>query len=172
MKLRKSKLVCGIRSAAKRLRANATYSWGHPGSCNCGHLIQSLTTLTHRQIRQAAYHKGGEWKDLGRTHCETSGLEVDKIIKILFSFGLNVEDIIHLENLSDPKILKKMPIDSSSVRRNNRMHLIYYLESWANILDNKSVGSRESKTIEHTTDIKFGQADKNLIFSNSTKALG
>ena len=166
MKLRNSELVCAMRSAAKRLRANAVYSWGHHGSCNCGHLIQSLTKLTHRQIRQAAYHKGGEWRDLSRSHCETSGLEVDKILKILFSFGLNVEDIIHLENLSDPKILKSMPIDSNAVRRNNRMHLIYYLESWADHIESKSSGSRKSRLIEHTTDIKCVQPDENLIFAN------
>jgi len=166
MKLPNMELVRAMRSAAKRLRANAVYSWGHHGSCNCGHLIQSLTKLTHRQIRQAAHQKDGEWKDLSRTHCETSGLEVDKILKILFSLGLNVEDIIHLENLSDPKILKLMPIDSNSVKRNNRMHLIYYLESWADYIDSKSAGSRKSRKIEHTTDIKRVQPDENLIFAN------
>ena len=165
MKFNGSELVFGIRSAAKRLRANAAYSWGHPGSCNCGHLIQSLTKFTQREIRKAAYHKGGEWKDLSHNYCETSGLEVDKIIKILFRFGLSVEDIIHLENLSDPEILKSMPIDSNTVRRNNRIHLIYYLESWANILESKLIGSRESRPFKNKDYITPVRSDQKLTFS-------
>ena len=151
----KFELIFGIRSTAKRLRANACYSWGHPGCCNCGHLIQSLTNFTQWEIHQAAYVKGGEWKDLSRTHCETSGLEVDKIIKILFDHGLNLEDIIHLENLSDPEILNSMPIDRNTVKRNDRMHLIYYLESWADKLENKLFNLRETKGIKQTTETIF-----------------
>lgn len=166
MKFYKIELLFGLRSAAKRLRANAAYSWGHPGCCNCGHLIQSLTKLTQWEIQQAAYFKGGEWKDLSSTHCETSGLDVDKIITILFGYGLNFEDIIHLENLSDPEILNSMPIDSNTVKRNDRIHLIYYLEAWADKLENKLFDVRETQGIEQTTNTILVQSEENLIFAD------
>ena len=76
-----------------------------------------------------------------------------------------MEDIINLENLSDPEILKSMPIDSNIVRRNNRIHLIYYLEAWANILESKLIGSRESLFIGNTDHITSVRSDQKLTLS-------
>ena len=38
-------LIYAIKKAAKKIRSNSPYSWGHLGSCNCGQLVQSLTNL-------------------------------------------------------------------------------------------------------------------------------
>ena len=48
------KLINAIKKAAKKLRSNSPYSWGHLGSCNCGHLVQSLTKLSKDEIHEAA----------------------------------------------------------------------------------------------------------------------
>ena len=133
------KLINAIKKSAKKLRSNSTYSWGHLGSCNCGHLVQSLTKLNKDEIHEAALNGNGDWSEISRNYCDTSGLKIDKIITIMLNEGLNIEDIEYLENLSNPRIIRRMKVDIKSLRRNDRHYVINYLEVWAEILEEKSV---------------------------------
>ena len=53
--------------------------------------------------------------------------------------GLALEDIEYLENLSDPNIIRKMEVDIKSLRKNNRLFVINYLEVWAKVLEEKNI---------------------------------
>ena len=133
------KLINAIKKAAKKLRSNSAYSWGHLGSCNCGHLVQSLTKLNKDEIHEAAIESNGDWSEISRKYCDTSGQKIDKIISIMLNEGLALEDIEYLENLSDPDVIKKMEVDIKSLRKNNRLFVINYLEVWAKVLEEKNI---------------------------------
>ena len=133
------KLINAIKKSAKKLRSNSSYSWGHLGSCNCGQLVQSLTKLNKDEIHEAALEGNGDWSEISRNHCDTSGLKIDRIISIMLYEGLNIEDIEYLENLSDPRIIRRMKVEIKSLRRNDRLFVINYLEVWAEILEEKNV---------------------------------
>ncbi len=70
--------------------------------------------------------------------------------------GLNIEDIEYLENLSDPRIIRRMKVDIKSLRRNDRLFVINYLEVWAEILEEKSVIKSQKNALNdqlQSTDI-------------------
>ncbi|WP_243635867.1 hypothetical protein [Hymenobacter edaphi] len=39
-------VIEALRTTAQRLSTQAPYQWGHMGSCNCGHLAQTITRLS------------------------------------------------------------------------------------------------------------------------------
>ena len=82
--------------------------------------------------------------------------------------GLNIEDIEYLENLSDPRIIRRMKVDIKSFRRNDRLFVINYLEVWAEILEEKSVIKSQKNALNdqlQSTDIygkQESETDKEL----------
>ena len=82
--------------------------------------------------------------------------------------GLNIEDIEYLENLSDPRIIRRMKVDIKSIRRNDRLFVINYLEVWAEILEEKSVIKSQKNVLNdqlQSTDIygkQESETDKEL----------
>ena len=153
-----NKLINAIKKAAKKLRSNSPYSWGHLGSCNCGHLVQSLTKLSKDEIHEAALEKTGDWSEISKNYCDTSGLKIDKIISIMLNEGLALEDIEYLENLSDPNIIRKMEVDIKSLRKNNRLFVINYLEVWAEVLEEKNIiAAQKSSAKPQTTILRRNQ---------------
>ena len=50
----KSELIDALRRTIDRLSGDTTYWWGHMGMCNCGHLAQSITGLTEREMEVVA----------------------------------------------------------------------------------------------------------------------
>ena len=52
---------------------------------------------------------GEEWRDHAQTFCENSGLAVDDLITQLLNAGLTIEELGHLEWLSDPDVLRWVP---------------------------------------------------------------
>ena len=119
------------------MRTGTAYQWGHFGSCNCGHLVQTLTNLTKGEIHAAAKEKNGDWGDLSRDFCSTSGFKIDKIIKLMLQAGLNIEDIENLENLGDRKVLSRMKIDSNKLKHNRILDVVAYMEEWADLLESE-----------------------------------
>ena len=119
------------------MRTGTAYQWGHFGSCNCGHLVQTLTNLTKGEIHAAAKEKNGDWGDLSRDYCSTSGFKIDKIIKLMLQAGLNIEDIENLENLGDRKVLSRMKIDSNKLKHNRILDVVAYMEEWADLLESE-----------------------------------
>ena len=57
-----------LRATADRLAApDARYEWGHMGGCNCGHLAQTVTTLSRAEIQVAdAFADGQAYVALSR----------------------------------------------------------------------------------------------------------
>ena len=127
------KLIYTIRKTARKLATNAPYQWGHMGSCNCGHLAQQITQVSKADIHQFAMDGEGSWADQSRAYCPTSGFPMDLLISAMLDYGLEIQDLEHLEKLSDPTVLKS--IGSRLLRFNQRKDVILYMEAWANILE-------------------------------------
>jgi len=129
------KLIKALRNTARRLADSNTYQWGHMGSCNCGYLAQEVTTVSKADIHSFAMHSEGSWTDQSRNYCATSGLPMDLLISAMLDYGLAIEDLEHLEKLSDPQILDCLGV--KKLRYNQKVDVIRYLETWAYLLENK-----------------------------------
>lgn len=130
-------LIYTLRKTAVRLRSGAPYQWGHLGSCNCGHLAQTLTLKSKGEIHAEALKRVGDWGDVSAQYCETSGLPIDDIIGAMLNVGLNLNDIECLENLSDRKVLAQLPAQQRHLQHNNREDVITYLSIWADLLESQ-----------------------------------
>lgn len=127
-------LVAALRSTATRLAAQARYSWGHLGMCNCGHLVQTLCAIPPARIHAVALERTGDWEQLANDYCPTSGYAIDDLIGALIDAGLTTDDIGHLEKLDDPRVLAALPGGQRWLRRNLREDVVVYLETWAGLL--------------------------------------
>ncbi|MEJ2006338.1 MAG: hypothetical protein P8X57_15555 [Cyclobacteriaceae bacterium] len=136
-------LIGALRATADQLRKSENYQWGHMGSCNCGHLAQELTRLNSSEIHQRAMEKHGDWSEQLNDYCPTSGLLMDDLITQMLDAGLDMEDLRHLERLSDPFILRELPEDKRYLRHNRRDDVILYLKTWASVLEDKWAKSNE-----------------------------
>lgn len=129
-------IIRALRRTAQRLQKGAPYQWGHMGSCNCGHLAQELTQLSKAAIHQRALQsRSGDWREQLNDYCPTSGLPMDGLIGELLNFGFDVDDLRHLERLSDPKVLAKLPPEKRQLRHNFREDVVTYLHAWALLLE-------------------------------------
>ncbi len=135
-------LIDALRRTARRLREGADYSWGHLGMCNCGQLAQAVTGRAGAEIHSAALAAGGAWIDRAREYCPTSGRPVDAILRELMGIGLNVSDVADLENLSDDRVLRRLPSGRRWLTRNEVSDVVEYLETWAGLLE-EELGRRE-----------------------------
>lgn len=130
-----AKLVAAIRETADRLVQGDNYQWGHMGSCNCGHLAQTITHYDKGQIHGAAMWRHGDWSEQLRDYCPQSGLPMDEIIDQMLAWGLNSKDLVHLERLSDPAVLEALPPTRRRLKHNFRDDVVLYLQSWAALLE-------------------------------------
>jgi hypothetical protein len=135
-------LIDLLRTTAARLESGSRYSWGHAGQCNCGHLVQAATGLTsgeiHRRMLAQAHERAlhrGEWSEHAEAYCGDSGMEVEFIFEALMEIGLATADLSHLEYLSDPKVLARLPGDRRSLKRSERADAITYMRAWAELLE-------------------------------------
>ncbi|SMF16839.1 hypothetical protein [Pseudobacteriovorax antillogorgiicola] len=129
-------LIQALRQTAIRLRSEDTkYQWGHMGQCNAGHLVQSLTGLSDREIVAAVDNEMNEWTEHARTFCQNTGSCVDDLFYEIEQHGLDHQAIIHLENLSDTKILKNLAGGFRYLERNRRDDVIAYMESMADLME-------------------------------------
>ena len=121
----------------ERLTTKSKYQWTHQGNCNCGHVIQSVTGMSPGKIHNIALTGPGEWVDHAKKYCKTSGLPVDDLISKLLSIGIKIDEIAHLEWLSDPSIIRYVPNSMKPLSHNKKEDLIYYLKTWYSILSAK-----------------------------------
>lgn len=129
-------LVCALRVTARRLAEGAEYRWTHMGACNCGHLAQTLTSRPPAEIRRLALEKRGEWAEQAIEYCPGSGYPIDHILGAMLEAGLTEEDIGHLEKLSDPRVLRALPVEARlELSYRNREHVVLYLRTWADLLE-------------------------------------
>ncbi len=128
-------LIDALRETASHLREGASFAWGHMGSCICGNLAQTITTLDPAEIHRQAMERHGDWSQQSVEHCPTSGLAIDRVIEEMLAIGLTLSDIRHLERLSDPRVLARVP--AKWLRKQDPRHAVQYLEAWAELLEHE-----------------------------------
>ena len=125
-----------LRATAHRLATEAPYQWGHMGSCNCGHLAQTITRLTKAEIHARAMQRYGDWERQLTDYCPTSGLPIDQTIDEMLALGFTRTELAHLERLSDPTVRRAIPFERrDTLRHNQRDDVVLYLRAWANLLE-------------------------------------
>lgn len=131
-------LILALRKTITKLKMGAPYQWGHMGACNCGNLAQEITRITKGDIHRFAMQRSGDWSEQLNDYCPGSGLPMDLMISELLDIGLEREDLMHLERLSDPEILKQIPFKQrENLAKNRKEDLLRYLESWVALLENQ-----------------------------------
>ncbi|MCU0424954.1 MAG: hypothetical protein MUF71_04935 [Candidatus Kapabacteria bacterium] len=128
-------LIDALRTTAKRLRTDVQYYWSHQGSCNCGHLAQTITKLSKVEIHSIAIERHGDWDDHAEDYCPTSGHHLDSIITQMLEIGLERSDIGDLERLSNTAILLRIPPELRALQYNRREDVVLYMETWAAMLE-------------------------------------
>lgn len=135
-----AELIAAFRRTITRLKNNAPYEWGHMGACNCGNLAQEIAKLSKAEIHQFAMQKYGDWNDQLIDYCPTSGYPMDLMIGKLIEAGLTIDELKHLEKLSDPKVLSHIELPKRhQLQKNIKEDVILYLETWSLILENEWV---------------------------------
>ncbi|WP_226389404.1 hypothetical protein [Penaeicola halotolerans] len=128
-------LINALRKTADKLKKGAPYQWGHMGSCNCGNLAQEITHLSKAEIHAYAMHRMGDWTEQTLEYCGTSGYPMDLMMTKMLEAGLSLEDLRHLEKLSDQSILRQIPIEHRYLKHNKRDDVVLYLLTWADLLE-------------------------------------
>ena len=129
-------VIQALRDTAQRLATQAPYQWGHMGSCNCGHLAQTVTRLTKAEIHTRAMQRYGDWERQIQDYCPTSGLPIDETIDEMLALGFSRADLTHLERLSDPTIRAAIDFERrNALRHNQRDDVVLYLRTWAGLLE-------------------------------------
>lgn len=129
-------LIEAFRKTIYKLKHNAPYQWGHMGACNCGNLAQELTKLSKGEIHSFAMQKSGDWNDQLVDHCPTSGYPMDLMISRMIEAGLTIDELKHLETLSDQRILEKIPFERRmKMKKNSKEDVILYMETWLGIIE-------------------------------------
>jgi hypothetical protein len=136
-------LIAALERTASKLQQGASYQWGHMGACNCGNLAQELTPFSRAEIHQYAMQRHGDWNEQLIDYCPTSGYPIDLIVSKMLEKGVSLNDLGHLERLSDPEILAQMEKGRrDSLNKNSREDVIFYLQVWANLLREKWIASQ------------------------------
>lgn len=131
-------LIHAIGKTIEKLKSGAPYQWGHMGSCNCGNLAQELIHMSKDEIHRHAMAKCGDWTEQLHDYCPGSGFPMDLMISKMLDKGLTMDDLAHLERLSDPNILARIPFEKRvTIQKNNRSDATLYLEKWLEMLENQ-----------------------------------
>lgn len=135
-------LIQALRDTARRLASEAPYQWGHMGSCNCGHLAQTVTSLTKAEIHTQALQRYGDWERQLIDYCPTSGLPFDQTIDEMLAMGFSRQDLTQLEKISDPTVRAAIPFERrNALRHNQRDDVVLYLRTWADQLEQRQLDS-------------------------------
>jgi len=147
-------LVQALRATALNIEKSQSYQWGHMGLCNCGFLAQQITSQSKEEIHSKAMAGRGDWSEQLNDYCPTSGLPMDSLIDELVFFGFTVDELKHLERLSDPKVLHEIPIERRHVRHNVKADVILYLNTWAEVLERSLLPSIHIEELEPDSTLK------------------
>jgi len=133
-------LVGALRQTARRLDEGARYEWGHMGRCNCGHLVQTLTDMTDYEIVKSIDFQYDEWTEHAKDYCEGTRRRVDDLFDTLKGVGLSHEDVMHLEYLSDQRVLKRLSGGLRYLQKNRVEDVTAYMNIWVDMLEEHSTG--------------------------------
>lgn len=131
------------------------YNWNNCSVCNCGLVVKellhvdlkSMDTIVNaikEEVNLSIKYKT-TWEGLVNRSCNETSLPLTKIFSILSEKGLTPHNIIHLENLSDPKILAKIDkniinfVSQTDDSNKNKYFLLEYLKAWVKLLEEKEV---------------------------------
>ena len=130
-------LINALRLTATNLRNGAYHSWGHHGACNCGNLVQSVTSFSKEEVLRYAHTGTGEWTELAIEFCPVTNAPLGLIFARLNEIGLTPTDIHHIEYLSDKAVLRQLPGGFRWLKRNKKEDAIAYFETFANVLEDQ-----------------------------------
>ena len=105
------------------------------GSCNCGHLAQTVTRLDRAEIHRRAMERAGDWGEQAVEYCPTSGYAIDHVIEEMLALGLEQRDLIELERLSNAAVVRRLPLEHRDLRRNRREDVVQYLRAFAELVE-------------------------------------
>jgi len=151
MAIQSLNIIEALRTTAKKLENGHRYEWGHMGNCNCGNLVQTITSFSRAEIQEYALQKRGGWTEQLIDYCPTSGYPMDMIIGKMIEFGFTAQDLRHLEFLSDSFVLAKT--GRSNLNRNSKSDTILYLHSWADLIEDSLLKSIQLPDIESIVSI-------------------
>ena len=154
-------LIDALRTTADRLDGGARYQWTHMGSCNCGHLAQTLTNLTPREIHERALARAGDWSEQAFEYCSTSCLPIDEVIQTMLDISLTRQDIRDLERLSGQGILQTLSPGERTLDRRRRSHVVRYLRAWADLLEAQLIGGRLAEQVARAGRVR-GSTERTL----------
>ncbi len=173
--MRKQKLITSLNIAINALKNDTIYyNWTNQESCNCGIVSQAVLGKSANEIWQEFENIeeammahciteqnliSATWKNAVKLFCPLTGKSKFQIFEDLKEGGLEPHDIVHLEYLTNPAILKrsgikthkkvfwffKKPLDYYKSSEN----LILYLQAWVSILEE---GSTITKTELNTAN--------------------
>lgn len=124
-------VITAISNAASAIDRSQNYQWGHMGACNCGFLAQEVTSLSKSEIHSRAMESHGDWNEQLNDYCPTSGLRMDDLISELLKFGFDIDDLKHLERLSDRRVLEHLPKERRHLKHNIKSDVVIYLKTMA-----------------------------------------
>jgi hypothetical protein len=159
----KKEIIEALRQTAKRLEEGAPYAWSHMGSCNCGHLAQTLTKYSKEEIHRKALEKAGDWAEHIEAYCPSSGYTIDHIIDTMLEAGFTREDLIHLERLSDKKILERIPQRERPLDYRKRENIILYFRTWADMLE-EALQSRQAQSAPQNSAMLWESITQNSFY--------
>ena len=132
-------LIAALRETATRLRKGAHYAWGHHGACNCGNLVQVVTSFSKEEILRYAHTGTGEWTEMAQEFCPVTSAPLTLVITRLQQIGLTPTDIHNIEYLADKEVLRNLPGGLRWLKRNKKEDAIQYFEAFASLLEDKMI---------------------------------
>jgi hypothetical protein len=154
-----SQLIDALRKTAHRLKQGSYYAWGNHGACNCGNLVQSVTSLSKEEILKYAHTGIGEWTELAEEYCGATNAPVNLLIHKLEMVGLTPTDIHNIEYLADREVLDALPGGFRWLKKNVREDVIIYFETFANVLEEKLINEVQ---VSYEQLLKHQQPTKSL----------
>ena len=152
-----------LQTAIRRLEAGEIkYNWHDTEQCNCGIVAQVAGNLTEEQLAERTYDVGrifllGIWSNRVGS-CKTTGVKLSEILEFFNDNGFTDNDILHLEGLSNPRVVSLMGNDyetfynpflkQSFLLKNlinayaNRDVFIVYLKAWVKLLESEKPKSK------------------------------
>lgn len=126
-------LIDALRTTARQLGSPTGFRWTHMGRCICGHLAQTITSLSPAEIHALALQKAGDWEQQTLDYCPSSRFAIDFVIQSMLDLGLNRQDIAHLEKLSDVRVLRHLGVTHLDYR--SAADAVCYLKAFSDILE-------------------------------------
>lgn len=177
----KTKLITALRTAANALEWHTfEYDWRHPASCNCGIIACALMGKSVSEMQMCLSPmiqtvKASNWNYLVAKHCPITGIPENEIFAALLGAGMTQKDIVHLEMLSDPEVMKRtkwpQKVATGTVKKKRffgeateepapydrkRYHMypenaIAYMRAWADLLTEQGKQDQPETEKAHVT---------------------